>query len=76
MSIKELLQEKFGCEWKAVRTGFGWAYESELGTAEWISMLTPRYDSDDWCSESRLYVYFNDQRTPRLICNGKSHIDH
>lgn len=75
MSIKELLQDKFDCEWKAVRNGFGWAYESEIGTAQWVSALTPRYDGDDGCSESRLYVYFNDKRPPELILNGKTHIE-
>lgn len=76
MSISKLLFEHTAVKWKPVRDGFGWAYESTVGIARWVSVLTPRYDGDDGTSQSRLYIYFYEQGKPaRLILTGKTHIE-
>lgn len=60
-SITEYLNENYGGTWRAVRNGFGWAYECDDGrAAQWYAAWTPQTSEGDETYTSQL-----------IDCNGK-----
>lgn len=57
--VLRYLREKYpDKEWRAVREGFGWGYETADGwNGGWRSCLAPLYDGDDETSVLRFFIY-------------------
>lgn len=65
MNAKDYLSRNVGGTWKAVRNGFGWAYESDDGRrAEWRAEVGGFCGDDD--IGSGLYVFKGDGTHERV----------
>lgn len=54
-------------EWRAVRDGMSWGYETKTGwSAGWRSCLAPRYEGDDETCVARFFIYKPDAPTEEV----------
>lgn len=65
----DFLKKKYpNKQWKAVREGFGWGYETPDGWfAGWRSCLAPEHGGDDETAVSRFFIYKPNQPTEEVV---------
>lgn len=67
--VVKRLNALYPLNWRAEKTGMGWAYEADNGwTAYWVSCLAPRYDGDDDAFRSRFFIYKNAGEVTEELC--------
>jgi hypothetical protein len=62
MNLKTLQKLHPDQNWRAVRTGFNWAYENDAGDRGYhVAFLSPRFDGDDDSFTTRFVIYPKDR---------------
>lgn len=69
-TLKFLRTEYPNKNWRAVRDGFGWKYETSDGwVADWRAVLAPRYPDDDYTYTSHLYLHIPGKPSEVIFAN-------